>query len=420
MTMTQEMEPTSSTIFTEDELNAHQAFRHAFPFFRNNAELTYLDNAATTQKPQGMIDAIADYYANYNANVHRASHQVADKSTRAYEKAREDVRHFINAPSSKEIIWTKGTTESINLVAQSLAFSRYFRQGDEILVSALEHHANFVSWQQLCKKLKLKLVIAPVNAQGIDLNACLALINNKTKLVAISHVSNVLGSIQPINAIINKARLHKALTLVDGAQAIAHLPVDVQKLDCDFYAFSAHKVYGPTGLGVLYGKSEILNALTPYQYGGEMVSNVSTDDACFSELPHKFEAGTPNIADVIGLGATLNFIQAQDKTALALYEKKLYLALYQGLASIPGVKLQGSEKGTSAISFTVCDWHVQDIAELLSQMGFAVRVGTHCAQPLMQVLDTEKGTIRVSLCAYNTYAEIQALINALQSLEDFV
>lgn len=377
--------------------------------------LLYLDNAATTQKPQSVLDAICHYYRNDNANVHRASHELSSRATTSFEAGRDKVKQFINAQSSKEIIWTKGTTEGLNLLAN--VFSKQLQAGDEIIISALEHHANIVPWQMLAERSGAVLQVIPLKADNsLDLTAYKQLLNKKTKLVSIAHISNALGIINPVKEMVQLAHQVGAQVIIDGAQAVAHLPVDVQKLDCDYYLFSGHKLFAPTGIGVLYGKQALLEALPPWQGGGEMIKSVSFAKTTYNELPFKFEAGTPNIAGVIGLAAAIDFINGYDRQALQNHEQALLAFTEKALLDIPEVSVfaQGAAK-SGALSFVVKGEHPTDIAMLLDAQGIAVRSGTHCAMPLMSELNCN-GTVRVSFSIYNTLEEAQRFIDALKDV----
>ena len=388
--------------------------RQHFPFFSNSHSdsYVYLDSAATSQKLQSVIDITQQYYQERSVNVHRSSHQLAASVTEQFEQSRKIIQHFIGAKSHKEIVWTKGATESINLVASGLAKSR-FKVGDSILVSALDHHANIVPWQQITQALNLKLEVMPVDANGVlKLEESLQLITANTVMVAVGHVSNALGNINPITAIIAKAKQAGALTLIDGTQAVSHLAVNVQQLDCDFYVFSGHKMFGPTGIGVLYAKYDLLEQLPPYQLGGEMIKNVSFAETTFQPPPLKFEAGTPNIAGVLGIAVAGDFIQQQRSVLLEL-EHNLYQQLLSTLTAIPQVRLWGDIVNSICVqSFTVQGVSHYDLAVLLDKRNIAVRVGHHCAMPLMETLGID-GTIRVSLAAYNNSADIHRFGTAL-------
>lgn len=377
--------------------------------------LLYLDNAATTQKPQSVLDAICHYYQNDNANVHRASHHLSNRATFVFEAARDKVKQFINAQSSKEIIWTKGTTEGLNLLAN--VFSNQLQAGDEIIISALEHHANIVPWQMLAERSGIVLQVLPLTADNsLDLAVYKQLLNKKTKLVSIAHISNALGVINPVKEMTQLAHQVGAQVIIDGAQAVAHLPIDVQDIDCDYYLFSGHKLFGPTGIGVLYGKQALLEALPPWQGGGEMIKSVTFAKSTYNELPFKFEAGTPNIAGVIGLAAAIDFINGYDRQALQTHEQALLTFTEKALLAIPEVTVfaKGAAK-SGALSFVVKEEHPTDIAMLLDAQGIAVRSGSHCAMPLMSTLNCN-GTVRVSFSIYNTLEEAQRFIDALKDV----
>ncbi len=373
----------------------------------------YFDNAATSQKPQEVIDSLVHYYSHYNANIHRGLHSLADEATAAYELSRKSVQGFIGARHPEEVIFTKGTTESINLVAN--AWGRAFLQeGDEIIISSLEHHANIVPWQMIAAEKKARVRVIPMDDNGIlDMTAFREMLNEKTKLVACVHVSNALGIINPVEEIISLAHKNNALVLIDGAQSSVHLDIDVQQLDCDFFAFSGHKIYGPTGIGILYGKKELLEKIPPYQGGGEMIKEVTFEKTTFNELPFKFEAGTPNIADVIALHAAIEFINNTGKTAIRAHEDALLENASKELRKIEGLRIIGDvDNKVSVISFVIDGIHPQDLAILLDNQGIAVRTGHHCAQPLMQRLGIV-GTTRASFAAYNTIEEIGIFVQAL-------
>jgi cysteine desulfurase/selenocysteine lyase len=388
--------------------------RQHFPFFSNqhSEHCVYLDSAATSQKLQAVIDITQQYYQERTVNVHRSSHQLAANVTEQFEQSRKHIQYFIGAKSHQEIIWTKGATESINLVANGLAKS-VFKAGDSILVSAMEHHANIVPWQQIAQELNLQLQVMPIDINGVlKLEESLQMITSATALVAMGHVSNALGNINPIETIIAKAKEVGALTLIDGTQAVSHLTVNVQQLDCDFYVFSGHKMFGPTGIGVLYGKYDLLEKLPPYQLGGEMIKHVSFAQTTFQAPPLKFEAGTPNIVGVLGIGVASEFIQ-QHRNELLVQEHNLYQQLLDTLSVIPQVRLWGDIVNSICVqSFTVQGVSHYDLAVLLDKRNIAVRVGHHCAMPLMQTLGID-GTIRVSLAAYNNSADINSFGHAL-------
>ncbi|MGB1271921.1 MAG: aminotransferase class V-fold PLP-dependent enzyme, partial [Endozoicomonas sp.] len=382
--------------------------------------LIYLDNAATTQKPESVIQALTTYYQCRNANVHRAAHFLSARATHAFEDAREQVRRFLNAGAAEEIIWTRGTTEAINLVASSWGQSQ-LKTGDEILVSRLEHHANIVPWQLLASSTGAVIKVIELDEIGrIDLEHFQRQLSDRTRLVAITQASNAIGTLTPLTTIINTAHDAGALVLVDGAQAAAHCPMDVQALGCDFYVFSGHKAYGPTGIGVLYGRRALLEAMPPWQGGGEMIEKVSFSGTRFNRLPFKFEAGTPHIAGAIGLAQGLSFIQSMDSEALILHERQLLSQAEEGLAAIKGVKVMGGalKEGVEKapmVSFISEALHNQDIGMMLDQQGIAVRTGHHCAMPLMESFNLQ-GTVRASFAAYNNPADVSAFILALERL----
>ncbi|HDX8614805.1 TPA: cysteine desulfurase [Aeromonas dhakensis] len=400
----------------------HDRLRSQFPALAqevNGHPLVYLDNAATTQKPKAVLDAINHYYLADNANVHRAAHALSGRATRAFEDARETVARFINATRSHEVIWTRGTTEAINLVAQSWGVSE-LRAGDEIILSTLEHHANIVPWQLVAQRTGAVIRVAPLDERGdLDMAAYLAMLGPRTRLVSVAHVSNALGTVNPVEQIVAAAKAVGALTLIDGAQAVAHLEVDVQTIGCDFYVFSGHKLYGPTGIGVLWGRTELLERMPPWQAGGEMIDRVSFSGTTFNSLPFKFEAGTPHIAGAIGLAAAIDFVMEQDRGALASHEAVLTDYLVAGLRQVPGLHLVGEPRQRAgAVSFLLADIHPQDAATLLDMQGIALRVGHHCAMPLMESLGIG-GTMRASLACYNNRDDVDALLAALHKLSDF-
>ncbi len=378
----------------------------------NNKPLVYLDNAATTQKPIDVINRVSDYYKKENGNVHRGMHYLSNVATENFENARKYVAKFIVAKSEKEIIFTKGTTDSINLVASVM--SELVKPNDEVMITAMEHHSNLVPWQQLCIKQNAKLRVVPIDSDGnLDLDALKRMINPSTKLLAVTHISNVLGTINPIKEIVQIAHEINVPVLVDGAQATAHIAVDVIDLECDFYALSAHKAYGPMGIGVLYGKTEWLERLSPYQYGGEMVSNVTFEKTSFNEIPYKYEAGTPNVAGALGLEACLRYIKKFDISQIKEYEDNLLHYATERLNEVVGARIIGNATDkTAVLSFVIDGVHPYDLGTLLDQMGIAVRTGTHCAQPLMEYLGIS-GTIRASFGIYNTHEEVNIFIDAL-------
>ncbi|MCK9256068.1 MAG: cysteine desulfurase [Bacteroidales bacterium] len=390
--------------------------RADFPILKEkvyNKNLVYFDNGATTQKPKQVIDTISEYYSKYNANIHRGVHFLSNFTTEANENSRKTIQNFINAKSEKEIIFTKGTTDSINLVAFSFG-EAFINEGDEIIISEMEHHSNIVPWQMLCERKNAKLKILKFNELGeLKIEELNELITNKTKLISVSQVSNALGTVNPIKKIIEIAHKNNVKVLVDGAQAIQHLKLDVQELDCDFYAFSSHKAYGPTGVGILYGKEEVLNKMHPYQGGGEMISSVSFEKTIYNELPFKFEAGTPNYIDNIAFAKALEYISEIGLENIEKYENQLLEYCTKKLKTIENIKIIGEAKEKSGvISFIIKNIHHNDIAILLDQMGIAVRSGTHCAEPVMQHFGIS-GTVRISFAFYNTLEEIDYFITSL-------
>lgn len=403
-----------------DDLQAQQ-WRADFPILNTLAHgkpLVYLDNAATTQKPLAVIEAEIRYYQHDNANVHRGIHALSQRATEAFEAARAKVQHFINAARPDEIIFVRGTTEAINLVAQSYGRSR-FKEGDEIILSAMEHHSNIVPWQILCQQTGARLRIIPVSDTGeLIMEAYEALLNPRTRLVAITHVSNTLGTINPVKAIIERAHAHDVPVLLDGAQAIAHLPVDVQALDCDFYAFSGHKLFGPTGIGVLYGKAALLDMMPPYHGGGDMIRSVSFEETTYNILPYKFEAGTPHIAGAIGLGAAIDYVAGIGLDVISAHEETLLMHATQSVEDIPGLRIIGTAREkTGILSFVLEGVHPHDIGTILDRQGIAIRTGHHCTMPLMQRFGVP-ATARASFALYNTGQEADALGLALQKVTE--
>lgn len=386
----------------------------------NGQPLVYLDNAATTQKPSAVIDAISDYYRNDNSNVHRGAHALADRATVKFEAARVKIATFINAPSARQVIWTRGTTEGINLVATSWGRA-FLKPGDRILVSAMEHHSNIVPWQLIAAATGARVEAIPVSNDGtINLQAFESMLDERVKMVAVGHVSNAMGTINPVEKIISLAHAKNARVLIDGAQAISHWAVDVQTLDCDFYVFSAHKLFGPTGLGVLYGKEELLNAMPPYQGGGEMIETVSFAGTTFNQLPYKFEAGTPDIAGAIGMGAAIDYLNAIDRVAAAEHEQALLNYAEEKARATPGLKLIGTAAHkTSVMSFLLEGAHPADVGVLLDKQGIAVRTGNHCAQPIMDQFGIP-GTVRASFSFYNTFEEVDRLFAAIEKAKTFL
>ncbi|WP_339725505.1 cysteine desulfurase [Maribacter stanieri] len=386
--------------------------REDFPILKrevNGKPLVYLDNAATSQTPQQVIDAIVNYYHNYNANIHRGVHTLSQEATDKYEQARLKIQKHFNAVKSYEIIFTSGTTHSINLVANG--FSALIKKGDEVLVSAMEHHSNIVPWQMLCERTGAILKVIPMNQDGeLRMDVYDELLSDKTKLVFCNHISNALGTINPIEEIIEKAHKVGAAVLIDGAQAAPHLVADVQALDVDFYTCSAHKICGPTGVGMLYGKEEWLNKLPPYQGGGEMIAEVTFEKTTYADLPHKFEAGTPNICGGIAFGAALDYMNAIGFEEIAKYEHELLEYATQELLKIEGLKIYGTAKNkTSVISFNIEGIHPYDMGSILDKLGIAVRTGHHCAQPIMDFFKIP-GTVRASFAFYNTIEEVDILV----------
>ncbi len=386
----------------------------------NGHSLVYFDNGATAQKPSTVIESIVNYYQTTNSNVHRGAHYLSDKATQKFESARSTIQNFINAPHREEIIWTRGTTESINLVAQTWGREN-IKKGDEIIVSTLEHHSNIVPWQLLCQQSGAKLKVINVKQNGeLDFTHFKSLLSDKTKLVAIGHVSNALGVINPIEKIIALSHQYGAKVLIDGAQATPHLILDMQKLDCDFYAFSGHKMFAPMGIGVLYGKKELLNAMPPWQAGGEMIEKVSFEKTTFNQLPYKFEAGTPNVAGAIGLAVAADYLNSLDRNMLAGYENFLLDYATIALNKIEGMQIIGHDcKKASVLSFNIKGCHSQDLGMILDQQGIAVRTGHHCAMPLMDALKIN-GTVRASLCFYNTTEEIDRLCQGIKKAQSML
>lgn len=399
-----------------DSLFDPEKYRKDFPILSEKAydkALVYFDNAATSQKPQAVIDAVRWYYETQNANIHRGVFCLSEKATMAYENARIKVKKFLNAGSEKEIIFTRGTTEGINLVAQTFGRA-HLKAGDEILITALEHHSNIVPWQMICAETGAALKILSVDKKG-DLNLLEldSLLTPRTKLFAFNHISNAIGTVNPIRKMIALAHAKKIPVLIDGAQAVGHMPVDVRELDADFYVFSGHKVLAPTGLGVLYGKTELLEAMPPYQGGGDMIEKVTFEKTTYNQLPYKFEAGTPHIAGVIALGAALDYLLAVGPENIYRYEHELTSYALEKMKQIPGLKIVGEPKERGAIiSFTLSQAHPQDIGTILDREGIAIRTGHHCAMPLMQIMGVS-GTARASFSFFNTKQEIDQLVKSL-------
>ena len=393
--------------------------RDDFPILKsriNNHQLVYFDNAATTQKPQSVIDGISNYYKSYNANIHRGIHSLAEKATEEFEETRSLVKEFINASSENEIIFTRGTTEGINLISSSLS-KFYFNEGDEIIISEMEHHSNIVPWQMIADENKLNLKVINVSENGeIDMDHFNSLISEKTKLVSIVYISNTLGTINPVNKIIEKCKENNILSVVDGAQSSAHKKIDVTDLNCDFYVFSAQKMYGPTGVGVVYGKEEILEKMPPYMGGGEMIKDVSFSNTSYNNLPYKFEAGTPNIGDVIGFKEAINYIKNIGIDNIETYEISLKKYTEDALKKIDGIKVVGTAKDKVGIfSFTTEKVHYYDLGLLLDAKGIALRTGHHCTQPLMDKYSLD-GTARLSLAIYNSTEEVDYFVESLSNL----
>ena len=398
-----------------------QKLRRDFPILRQRVHgrtLVYLDNAATSQKPQVVIDAICRYYERDNANIHRGVHFLSEHATEEYEEARGMVQHFLNAADASEIIFVRGATEAINLVAQTYGRTNV-HAGDEILITAMEHHSNIVPWQILCGEKGARLRVAPMSDSGeLLLEDFEKLLGARTKIVALPHISNALGTINPVKRIIEMARRWNIPVLVDGAQAVPHVNVDVQALDCDFYVFSGHKVYGPTGIGVLYGKSALLDAMPPYQGGGDMISSVTFEKTVYNKLPYKFEAGTPHVAGVIGLGAAIEYVNGLGMDNIAAHEHELLAYATEAVSAIPGIRLIGTARERAGvISFLLDNIHPHDIGTILDQEGIAIRTGHHCAQPVMQRFGIA-ATARASIALYNTREEVDALVEGIQKARE--
>ncbi|WP_133140137.1 cysteine desulfurase [Legionella genomosp. 1] len=410
--------PDANTLI--DTFNVAQ-IRNDFPILHQNVNehpLVYFDNAATTQKPKSVIQALTDYYTNDNANVHRGVHALSARATQQYEIARGKVQRFIHAKSLRECIFVRGTTEAINLVAQSFVAPRIM-PGEEILITHMEHHSNIVPWQMVCKKTGAKLTVAPISYDGeVLLDEYERLLTDNTKFVSISYASNALGTINPVKKMIEMAHAKGALVLLDGAQASAHLPINVQDLNCDFYAFSGHKMYGPTGIGVLWGKEHLLDDMGPYQGGGEMINYVTFEASDYAQLPHKFEAGTPNISGAIGLGATIDYLWSLDMDAVLAYESYLLAYATEEIKALKGFNIVGTAKHkVPIISFVHGKIHSHDIGTILDSEGIAIRSGHHCAMPLMDFFDIA-ATTRISLSFYNTIEEIDRCIHALKKVKE--
>ncbi|MBC7192593.1 MAG: cysteine desulfurase [Marinobacter sp.] len=393
--------------------------RQDFPILSrqvNGKPLVYLDNGASAQKPLAVLEAMDHYYRTMHSNVHRGAHTLGDEATTAFEGARETVRRFINAPSTREVIWTRGTTEAINIVANGLA--PRLRKGDEILVSQMEHHANIVPWQMVAERTGARVLPVQVTPEGeLDLDSFGTLLNERTRVLAITQVSNVLGTINPVAPLLEQARAKGVITVVDGAQAVPHFRPDVQTLGCDFYVFSSHKLFGPTGIGVLYGREQLLEELPPFQGGGEMIERVSFERTTWNTLPYKFEAGTPPIAEAIGLGAAIDYLEGMDRNALEAAESELLERANALVETVPGMRVIGQAKRkVPVMSFKIDGLHPSDIGTLLDQQGIAIRTGHHCAMPLMDFYGVP-GTARASFAFYNTLEEVGQLFNALRKIQ---
>ena len=408
-------EPTRVLSFEADSI------REDFPILKQlvyGKPLVYLDNAATSQKPTAVIDAMTRYYSTDNSNIHRGVHLLSERATQQYEEARVKAQHFINAAAPKEIIFTRGTTEAINLVAGSYGRANVV-SGDEVLITAMEHHSNIVPWQILCEEKGARLRVAPINDDGeLILEEFPKYLNERTKIVSLAHVSNALGTINPIRAIVEIAHRHNVPVMIDGAQAAPHMKLDVQELDCDFYAFSGHKVFGPTGIGVLYGKASLLDAMPPYQGGGDMIASVTFEKTTYNTLPYKFEAGTPNIAGTIGLGAAIDYVNQIGIERIARYEHELLAYGTEALSQIPGLRLIGTAKDKAGVlSFVLEGVHPHDVGTILDREGIAIRTGHHCAMPVMDRFGIP-ATARASLAFYNTKEEIDALVAGIHKVKE--
>ncbi len=410
-------------VMAEDKPVSISGCRHQFPLLHeqvNGKQLVYLDNAATSQKPQVVIDTIMRYYQSENSNIHRGVHYLSEKATQAYEKARVKVQAFLNAAHREEIIFVRGTTEGINLVAQTYG-RKNVKQGDEVLISGMEHHSNIVPWQMLCEEKGAMLRVIPMNDSGeLLLDEYEKLLTLKTRIVAITHVSNALGTVNPIKQMIASAHKHGIPVLIDGAQAVPHMKVDMQDMDCDFYTFSSHKMFGPTGVGVLYGRKKLLEAMPPYQGGGDMIKSVTFEKTTYNDLPYKFEAGTPNIAGGLGLGAAIEYVQKLDLKAIGEYEHELLAYATEALLMIPGVRIIGTAKEKAAVlSFVMDGIHPHDIGTILDVEGIAIRTGHHCAQPVMLRFGVP-ATARASFAFYNTKDEVDALVKGIYKVKEIL
>ena len=395
------------------------ALRHDFPLIANRPDLVYLDSAATTQKPQAVLDAIAEHYRSANANVHRAAHALSGAATEAFEAARSAVAQRVHAESANEIVWTKGTTEAINLVAASYA-PTVLGPGDNVVITRMEHHSNIVPWQVACERTGAELKAVDVSMHGIDQDDLAAKVDERTRIVAVAHVSNVLGVVNDIPAIARLARQVGAAVVVDGAQAMAHLDVDVAALGCDFYAFSAHKMYGPTGIGALWGREHLLERMPPWQTGGEMIEEVRIERTSYAGLPFRFEAGTPNIAGAVGIAAAADYLDGLDGAEVRTYETELVQLAESGLRQVEGLEIIGPDAAKGpVVSFVIEGAHPQDIGTLLDQQGIAVRTGHHCAMPLMEALGLP-GTVRASFALYNSASDVERFVQAVRKAREFL
>ncbi|NVJ00663.1 cysteine desulfurase [Myxococcus sp. AM009] len=393
--------------------------REDFPILHQEVRgrpLVYLDSAATAQKPQAVIDALVRFYQHDNANVHRGVHVLSERATEAYEGARETVRRFINARDAKEVVFVRGTTEAINLVAQTYG-RKHIGAGDEVLITQMEHHANIVPWRMLCEQTGAVLKVIPVDDRGeLVLDAVDALLTERTRILAVTHVSNALGTVVPVKELTRRAHAKGIPVLVDGAQAVTHFPVDVQDLGCDFYAFSGHKMFGPTGIGVLYGRKELLDAMPPYQGGGDMILSVTMEKVTYNRVPYRFEAGTPNLEGAVGLAAAIRYLEALGMEHVAAHDRALLAYATQALESVPGLRMVGTAREKSAVlSFMLADIHPHDVGTILDREGICIRTGHHCAQPVMQHFKVP-ATSRASLALYNTREDVDALVRGLHKV----
>jgi cysteine desulfurase/selenocysteine lyase len=400
-----------------------EKIRKEFPILHqqvNGKDLVYFDNAATNQKPKKVIDALVEYYTGFNANIHRGIHTLAEKATKAFEQTRETAKEFINASSTQEVIFTRGVTEGINLVAATYGRA-FLNEGDEIIISTIEHHSNIVPWQMVAEEKKAKIKVIPVSREGeLNMNVYKSLLSKKTKIVAVNHASNSLGTINPVKEIIKLAHEVGAVVLIDGAQAGAHLEIDVQDMDCDFYVLSSHKMYGPTGTGILYGKKDILEKMPPYHGGGEMIKEVTFEKTTYNDLPYKFEAGTPNIGDVVAFRFAMEFINELGKENIAAHENELLQYATERISKLNGIRLVGTARHkVGVLAFIVEGIHHFDIGQMLDARGIAVRTGHHCTQPLMECFGIE-GTVRASFSVYNTKKEVDQLVEGLERIINFM